>query len=283
VALQEDTFSATFLVDNMELINDQKNWSVLGYDSKIQQEAITLITSPLTSPTVRRAMIAALLIHPPESEPKKKSRIFFSYSMAKVEPTASETEPFLISLAPRLARFPFPINDSLPFIDLPIGRVRDKENDRHIYFRGLVDTGGCCTMAWKPYMLRLMAKFPEFVSEHTVLNESQFEDIKIGGIQGGVWITETIVFYLPFVATNNGEKLGIMFGLTGDLPINILYGIPFLIEAQITLDMDTQTATSRALGTTFEIHMMPPTRSALDSIDYKVGSKATFHGSRKND
>jgi hypothetical protein len=132
-------------------------------------------------------------------------------------------------------------------------------------------------MAWKPYMLKLKEKFPEFVSEHTVLKERQFEDIKIGGIQGGVWITDVIVFYLPFAT--NGENHGIMFGLTDELPINVLYGLPFLIEAQVTLNMDAQTATSKVLGTTFQLKMLPPKRADLDTIDYKVGSKATYHAS----
>ena len=98
-------------------------------------------------------------------------------------------------------------------------------------------------MAWKPYMLRLKDKFLEYIKEHTVLKkERQFEDIKIGGIQGGVFITDVMTLYLPF--TSDGENHGIMFGLTNDLPINVLYGLPFLLQAQITLDMDAQTARS---------------------------------------
>jgi hypothetical protein len=129
-------------------------------------------------------------------------------------------------------------------------------------------------------MLKLKEKFPAFVSEHTVLKERQFEDIKIGGIQGGVWITDVIVFYMPFAT--NGENHGIMFGLTDELPINVLYGLPFLIQAQITMDMDAQTATSKVLATTFKLNMIPPKRTNLDTIDYKVGSKATYHSSNQD-
>jgi hypothetical protein len=119
-------------------------------------------------------------------------------------------------------------------------------------------------------------KFPEFVSEHTVLKEHQFEDIKIGGIQGGVWITpDVIVFYMPFAT--NGENHGIMFGLTDELPINVLHGLPFLIQAQITMDMDAMTAASKVLATTFKLNMLAPKRTDLDTIDYKVGSRATYH------
>jgi hypothetical protein len=256
----------------------ERNWSALGYQSREQHEMMMQIVDPETSKTARRAMIAALLTQKNEQaepNPRKKFRIFFSYSMTNDEvATEAEGEVFRSFLAPRLSRFQFPISDALPFIDLPIGRECD-EDEQHIFLRGLADTGGCCTMAWKPYMLKLKEKFPAFVSEHTVLKERQFEDIKIGGIQGGVWITDVIVFYMPFAT--NGENHGIMFGLTDDLPINILYGLPFLIQAQITMDMDAQTATSKVLATTFKLNMLPPKRTNLDTIDYKVGSRATYH------
>ena len=257
----------------------EKNWSALGYESKEQHEMLLQITDPDTSKTARRAMIAALLTQKEEtteSNPRKKFRIFFSYSMAeeKITPPPSEGEPFISFLAPPMSRYRFPISDTLPFIDLPIGRDMD-DDDQHIFLRGLADTGGCCTMAWKPYMLKLKEKFPEFVSEHTVLKERQFEDIKIGGIQGGVWITEVLVFYMPF--ESNGEKHGIMFGLTDELPINVLYGLPFLMQAQVTLDLDAQIATSKVLATKFKLQLLRPVRTPLDTIEYKPESSATYY------
>jgi hypothetical protein len=149
------------------------------------------------------------------------------------------------------------------------------DDDQHIFLRGLADTGGCCTMAWKPYMLKLKEKFPEFVSEHTVLKERQFEDIKIGGIQGGVWITEIIIFYMPF--ESNGQEHGIMFGLTDELPINVLYGLPFLMQAQVTLDLDAQIATSKVLATKFKLQLLRPIRTPLDTIEYKPEASATYY------
>jgi hypothetical protein len=257
----------------------EKNWSALGYESKEQHEMLLQITDPDTSKTARRAMIAALLTQKEEtteSNPRKKFRIFFSYSMAeeKITPPPSEGEPFISFLAPPMSRYRFPISDTLPFIDLPIGRDMD-DDDQHIFLRGLADTGGCCTMAWKPYMLKLKEKFPEFVSEHTVLKERQFEDIKIGGIQGGVWITEVLVFYMPF--ESNGEKHGIMFGLTDELPINVLYGLPFLMQAQVTLDLDAQIATSKVLATKFKLQLLRQVRTPLDTIEYKPESSATYY------
>ncbi len=125
-------------------------------------------------------------------------------------------------------------------------------------------------------MLRLKELFPEFVVDHIVLKEGRFEDIKIGGITGGVWITELITFYLPFARTN-GETHGIMFGLTDDLPINVLYGLPFFVNAQITLNLGELTATSKVLATKFKLNMLPPERAELDTIDYKAGATATYH------
>jgi hypothetical protein len=165
-------------------------------------------------------------------------------------PSPGPQTHYLSFLANCFACFAFPISDSLPFIDVPIGHVIAETGHPQDYLRGLADTGGCCcTMAWKPYMLQLKDKFPEYVEEHTVLKERQSEDIKIGGIQGGVFITEVMTLYLPF--TSDGENHRIMFGLTDDLPINVLYGLPFLLQAQITLDMDAQTARSRSLIQTY--------------------------------
>lgn len=270
---------------NTGAYDKERNWSALGYQSREQHDMMLQITDPETSKTARRAMIAALLTQKEgtteSSPPKKKFRIFFSYSLTSDDiTTEGDTEEFRSFLAPRMSRFQFPISDALPFIDLPIGRESD-EDEQHIYLRGLADTGGCCTMAWKPYMLKLKEKFPEFVSEHTVLKERQFEDIKIGGIQGGVWITDVIVFYMPFAT--NGENHGIMFGLTDELPINVLYGLPFLIQAQITMDMDAMTAASKVLATTFKLNMLAPKRTELDTIDYKVGSRATYHSTFEAD
>jgi hypothetical protein len=134
-------------------------------------------------------------------------------------------------------------------------------------------------MAWRPYMLRLRELFPELVAEHIVLKESRFEDIKIGGITGRVWITELLTFYMPFARTN-GETHGIMFGLTDDLPINVLYGMPFFIQAQISLNLYELTATSKVLATTFKLNLLPPERAELETIDYKVGSAATYYHSK---
>ena len=153
-------------------------------------------------------------------------------------------------------------------------------------------------MAWKPYMLRLKDKFPEYVKEHTVLKEHkdkfpeyveehtvlkerQFKDIKIGGIQGGVFMTDVMTLYLPF--TSDGENHRIMFGLTDDLPINVLYGLPFLLQAQITLDMDAQTARSRLLGTSFKLTLRSPKRLDITTIDHKTGPSNVYLAKEEND
>ena len=135
-------------------------------------------------------------------------------------------------------------------------------------------------MTWKLYMLRLKEKFPQYVEEHTVLKERQFEDIKIGGIQGGVFITDVMTLFLPF--TTDGENHRIMFGLTDDLPINVLYGLPFLLQAQITLDMDAQTARSRLLGASFKLTLRSPKRLDITTIDHKTGPSNVYVTAEEN-
>jgi hypothetical protein len=267
----------------------EENWRALGYHSREQQEMILAIANPETSKSDRSALITALLTHsaaeePTETHPRKKSRIFFAYRLS--ENSGRNTwkggdEARRVVAAPPISHYrKFPISEGLPFIDLPIGRENNVE-EQHIYLRGLADTGGCCTMAWRPYMLRLKELFPELVAEHIVLKESRFEDIKIGGITGRVWITELLTFYIPFARTN-GETHGIMFGLTEDLPINVLYGLPFFLQAQITLNLGELTATSKVLATTFRLNMLPPERAEVETIDYKVGSTATYHHFHSN-
>ena len=259
---------------------EDRNWAMMGFASKDQMETFTQIADPTTSKQARKAMIAALAITTEqdivkEPDQKKFRRVFLTYNMQDDPHPMPEPLPYYHSfLANRFARFAFPISDALPFIDVPIGRVITETGHTQDYLRGLADTGGCCTMAWKPYMLRLKEKFPQYVEEHTVLKERQFEDIKIGGIQGGVYITDIMTMFLPF--TTDGENHRIMFGLTDDLPINVLYGLPFLLQAQITLDMDAQTARSRLLGASFKLTMRSPKRSDITTIDHKTGSSNVY-------
>jgi hypothetical protein len=259
--------------------HNEENWRTLGYQSREQQDLILRIANPETSKTERSALITALLTlsaaeEPTEVNSRKKPRVFFAYRFLKNSVDDESSRRALV--APPMSHYGrLPISDELPFMDLPIGHELNAEV-QHIHLRGLVDTGGCCTMAWRPYMLRLKELFPEFVAEHIVLKESRFEDIKIGGITGGVWITELITFYMPFARTR-GETHGIMFGLTDDLPINVLYGLPFFVQAQITLNLGELTATSKVLATKFRLTMLPPERAELDTIDYKAGATATYH------
>ena len=271
--------------------HEDRNWAMMGFSSKDQMETFNQIADPNTSKQARKAMIAALAFSSEsesvkEPEPKKFRRVFFTYNMQnEIPPSPGNDTPAPLThyhsfLANRFARFAFPISDSLPFIDVPIGRVIAETGHPQDYLRGLADTGGCCTMAWKPYMLRLKDKFPEYVEEHTVLKERQFEDIKIGGIQGGVFITDVMTLYLPF--TSDGENHRIMFGLTDDLPINVLYGLPFLLQAQITLDMDAQTARSRLLGASFKLTLRSPKRLDITTIDHKTGPSNVYVAKEEN-
>jgi hypothetical protein len=61
------------------------------------------------------------------------------------------------------------------------------------------------------------------------LADKQFEDINIGGIKEGVWITHMIEYWLPF--QKDGRNATLTIGLTDDLPIAMLFGLPFQIKA----------------------------------------------------
>jgi hypothetical protein len=96
---------------------------------------------------------------------------------------------------------------------------------------GLLD---CCNMVWKDYHEQIQKQFPYVVANYFKLEDKQFEDINIGGIKDGVWITHMIKYWLPFQKA--GGNVTLTIGLAEDLPISTLFGLPFQIKANLKPD-----------------------------------------------
>lgn len=148
---------------------------------------------------------------------------------------------------------------------LPIGRGTDEEDKS--YLLGLYDSGGCCTMGWLEYHETIYKKHPHYVREFICLEESKFENIGIGGIKDSVAITHMIEYWMPY--EDKGGNATITLGLTEDLPINTLFGLPFQIKAKMTANFNKQIVQSEVFHDTFKIEMKEPERSPVASLEYK--------------
>jgi hypothetical protein len=109
------------------------------------------------------------------------------------------------------------------------------------------------------------------------LSEKQFEDINIGGgIKDGIWITHMIEYWIPFQKAGGIATMTI--GLTEDLPITTLFGLPFQIKANIKPDWNAHTATSGVFKHTFKLRTQRPEWCPpLESLDYNDGKAKVFY------
>jgi hypothetical protein len=129
-------------------------------------------------------------------------------------------------------------------------------------------------MGWKEYHEKIYKNFPYVVANYFKLADKQFEDINIGGIKEGVWITHMIEYWLPF--QKDGGNATLTIGLTDDLPIATLFRLPFQIKANLKPDWNAQIATSEVFKQTFKLKMQRPERPPLESLDYNDGKAKAF-------
>ena len=170
----------------------------------------------------------------------------------------------------------FSVNDMLAFLQFPIGL----DSSNKVMLRGLYDTGGCCNMGWKPYHLEIAEKHPELVKQVFDLEKVQYENIKIGGIKDGVEIDSIIEYYLPY-QDHQGDNRTLMIGLTESLPINTLYGLPFIIKAQLVPFFHKNACTSQFFKEEYELNMEPPGRYPVEHLHRNVTPTPTYMADNK--
>jgi hypothetical protein len=275
-------------------------WRQEGYPTRSTADVVKQIADPLTSQSVRKTLLCALqeqLSHveinseeddtdskPAAATPKKAKKrkgggyAFISYHL-KTNPNKLRTPLFPTAqghtfLAEPKRQYEFAISEKLPFLNLPIGRDVTPDGTDKGHLAGLYDTGGCCNMGWSEYYHALKEKYPQFIAEHIHLEDSKFENIHIGGLNGGIEITEMMKLWLPF--TDNGAHATLTLGLSADLPVNTLFGLPFQIQAKMKLDIHKQRIYSEVFQEEFKVQLRRPERIPIDSLNYKDASNRTF-------
>ena len=124
---------------------------------------------------------------------------------------------------------------------------------------GLLDTGGCCNMGHLRYHEEINRSFPQLVAEFIELADKRFENINIGGLQGGVALTHMVRYHIPY--TDSGQPCSITLGLTEDLPIDTLFGVGFQTEAKMTIDLAGRKVQSGLFQDSYPIEFTKPHRT----------------------
>ncbi|CAJ1938646.1 unnamed protein product [Cylindrotheca closterium] len=84
------------------------------------------------------------------------------------------------------------------------------------------------------YDLAIAIQYPQLVKQVYNFPKIHNAPIKIGGIKDSVNIKAIIEYYIPF-ANKDGENHMLMIGLTEQLPINTLFGLPSSISILFVL------------------------------------------------
>jgi len=220
------------------------------------------------------------------SKAKKQSRTFVTNpNSADQEGTTSTANNKRLTLAAFFTgntydahrQVEFNINKLQPFMYFPIGTSTESQDK----LRGLYDTGGCCNMGWLQYHLEIAKRFPNVVKQVINLENRREEPFSIGGIDGSVLVTHIIEYYIPYRNTQ-GEQFCLQIGLVDDLPINTLFGLPFIIKAQLILNLHRMAVTSDILQDEFETKMERNTRTPIEDITHTHDNNAKIFAARRS-
>ena len=94
------------------------------------------------------------------------------------------------------------------------------------------------------------------------------ENIKIGGIASHIMITHIIVYYLPY-QKSDGSHYTMEIGLSEDLPLNTLYGLPFIIYYDLAPSWNQQLINSKVLADEFKMKLERPQRTPIEDLLYQ--------------
>ena len=188
---------------------------------------------------------------------RKVAKTFLMYSKPR---TPEKPSTFLG--APPLSCYEFKIAYKLPFMTFPIGNGGTTEDCCTL--SGLADTGGCCNMGWLPYHREIAQRYPHLVHEFIDLEEKRYENITIGGLQGGVSLTHMIQYYIPY--TERGGTCLLTLGLTEDLPLDTLFGVNFQTKAKMQLDLAGRKVWSGFFQDSLDLEFKEPKRTNIAHV-----------------
>jgi hypothetical protein len=270
------------------------HWNEMGYPSRSVKEQIDVIASNGTAPSVRRTMLAALkaklgkgkLAEVDEDDDEeeeeertsaiarigkkrrkdKSGKILLMYMQKdnKEESPASSVPRTM--LAASKGKYPLQIAYKLPHIQFPIGDGQTTQDSAKL--TGLLDTGGCCMMGKLEYFLELQNVCPQFFHELFELNDQRYENINIGGLKDGIWITHLARIWIPY--DHEGKIMRIEIGLSSELPVDMLYGVSFMRDTKMNISMGDNTVTSAYFGDTYDVVWRSPSNSPIEHIQHEA-------------
>ena len=105
---------------------------------------------------------------------------------------------------------------------------------------------------------------PQFFKIFIELEERRYENINIGGLKEGIWLTHIANIYLPYI--NNGEYTMIQFGLSAELPVDALMGVNVQQKMKMTINLGTNQVTSLVLNNSYKLRWARPENKSLETI-----------------
>ena len=267
------------------------NWFRDGYPSAEVKDLLQAAANPNISSPIRRTFITSLkqaldqvnleantIEHDQEGAPsitkrksttqhqegptRKTGRSFLMYS--KVQ----EDVPTTFLTQHPLRRYPLKVAFELPFLTFPIGDGTTPNDTGTL--TGLLDTGGCCSMGNLNYFEELHRVFPQYFVDLFPLQEKQFEDINIGGIKSGIWLTHIAILWIPYEEHN--RTCTIEFGLSSELPVDALYGVQFIKEAKLVPRLAERRCESGLFQDSYDITWMTPKNKPIERIAAEKGN-----------
>ena len=167
-------------------------------------------------------------------------------------------------------RYDFNIAFQLPHIVFPIGDGSTEKDKGTFTF--LMDTGGCCMMGNLNYFEELHKQCPQFFVDLWRLEDERYEDICIGGLKDGIWLTHMAILKLPY--DDKGEQVTLEVGLSSELPVDGLMGVRFQQQIKLAIDLGSNTATSPYLQETYKLEWRTPQNKPLEHIRLAKGTDA---------
>ena len=110
--------------------------------------------------------------------------------------------------------------------------------------------------------MRKMA--PQFFQDFFKLKEQRYEEINIGGLKEGIWLTHIANIYLPYI--EDGTYVTLQFGLSKKMPIDALMGVNFQQAARMTIDLGNNKVHSPVFRDEYRISWERPRNKPIESI-----------------
>jgi hypothetical protein len=140
----------------------------------------------------RRKRGQVFLLYMKKEEQKQKQQ---EQTKSKNEPVArtmlaaSQGKPVARTmLAASQGKYPLRIAYTLPHLKFPI--EDEQMSQDKAYLTGLLDTGGCwCMMGKLEWYQELHKVCPQLFDNFFELSERKYENINIGGLKDGIWLT----------------------------------------------------------------------------------------------